>query len=241
MTKYYVGISGWNYADWRGRFYPAHWPKRRWFEYYATQFAIVEINATFYRKFSDYVYSKWYLQAPTDFRYILKVPQIITHSMLLKDTQDEIMEFCELANILKEKLALYLLQLSPRMPYNLNQLRSALIAFQDPTKVVVEFRHKQWLTNEFKSFLKNIGSIMCIVDSPTMQLVPTVTSSIAYMRLHGRKRWYSDDYSIDELREVVRLAKVIAQLGAQEIYILFNNTIAARAPINALTLKEILL
>jgi uncharacterized protein YecE (DUF72 family) len=241
MTKYYIGISGWSYADWCGRFYPATWPKRRWFEYYATQFSTVEINATFYRKFSDQVYSKWYIQAPADFRYILKVPQLITHSMLLNDTQSDIAEFCQLSNVLKEKLALYLLQLSPQMPYDLNLLQHALNAFQDPKKVVIEFRHNQWLTHECEFLLKKIGSILCIVDSPCMQPVPTITSPIAYIRLHGRKHWYNYDYSIDELKGVVRLAKLIACSGVQQIYIFFNNTIAANAPINALTLMELLL
>ena len=45
----HIGCSGWNYADWRGAVYPAGCPPRRWLAHYATLFATVEVNSTFYR------------------------------------------------------------------------------------------------------------------------------------------------------------------------------------------------
>ncbi len=44
-----IGCSGWNYADWRGGFYPQREPQRRWLELYAQRFDTVEVNTTFYR------------------------------------------------------------------------------------------------------------------------------------------------------------------------------------------------
>lgn len=44
-----TGTSGWQYRHWRDCFYPAGVPRRRWLEYYASQFATVEDNGTFYR------------------------------------------------------------------------------------------------------------------------------------------------------------------------------------------------
>jgi uncharacterized protein YecE (DUF72 family) len=44
-----VGCSGWQYADWRGNFYPAQLPQSRWLDYYAQRFDTVEVNNTFYR------------------------------------------------------------------------------------------------------------------------------------------------------------------------------------------------
>ena len=43
-----VGTSGWQYRDWRGPFYPPDVPQRRWLEHYASQFATVENNGTFF-------------------------------------------------------------------------------------------------------------------------------------------------------------------------------------------------
>ena len=44
-----LGTSGWQYRDWRGDFYPAGLPQRAWLEYFAGQFASVEVNNAFYR------------------------------------------------------------------------------------------------------------------------------------------------------------------------------------------------
>ena len=44
-----IGTSGWQYRDWRGRFYPKSVPATRWLEHYAARFATVEVNNTFYR------------------------------------------------------------------------------------------------------------------------------------------------------------------------------------------------
>ena len=44
-----IGTSGWQYRDWRGRFYPAGLPQRRWLEHFAERFATVEVNNAFYR------------------------------------------------------------------------------------------------------------------------------------------------------------------------------------------------
>ena len=73
--KYFIGTSGWHYEHWQNRFYPKTYPKTRWFCYYAEHFHTVEVNATFYRRFKDETYRKWYDAAPDDFRYVLKAPQ----------------------------------------------------------------------------------------------------------------------------------------------------------------------
>ena len=44
-----VGTSGWQYRDWRGGLYPQGVAQRRWLERYATRYATVENNGTFYR------------------------------------------------------------------------------------------------------------------------------------------------------------------------------------------------
>jgi len=45
----YTGCSGYNYKNWRGKFYPQDLPQKNWLEYYADKFDTVEINNSFYR------------------------------------------------------------------------------------------------------------------------------------------------------------------------------------------------
>ena len=44
-----IGTSGWQYRDWRGRFYPPKLAQRLWLEHYVEHFATVESNNAFYR------------------------------------------------------------------------------------------------------------------------------------------------------------------------------------------------
>ena len=45
-----VGIGGWNYAPWRGSFYPTGLAHAREQAFAATCFGTIEINSTFYSR-----------------------------------------------------------------------------------------------------------------------------------------------------------------------------------------------
>ena len=45
---YHIGCSGWFYWHWFGVFYPKKLPRTEWFDYYASRFKTVELNAPFY-------------------------------------------------------------------------------------------------------------------------------------------------------------------------------------------------
>ncbi len=240
QSVFHIGTSGWNYPHWVGVFYPVKTPKARWFEYYATQFTTVEVNATFYRRFQDSTYEKWRSRAPKSFRYVLKAPKIITHRKYLVGANEEISEFSRSASLLQDRFGLILLQLAPITPYEPERLRNALCAFPQPECVAVEFRHARWLTEETRSLLSELRAPFCAVDSPRMKLLDWVTSDTGYIRLHGRKKWYSHNYSRGELKEVAGLAQSMRKGGAAQVYIFFNNDFDGHAPRNAQTLMELL-
>ena len=234
-----VGTSGWTYDHWRGHFYPQDLPKSKWFNYYATKFQIVEINATFYRTFIDQTYHNWRERAPAGFGYVLKAPRTITHRKYLEDVESDVKAFERSASLLEEKLEMILLQLAPGTPYDPERLRKALLAFVEPHKVAVEFRHKRWLTEETFSLLKELGAAFCNPDSPRNRLTDFVTSERAYLRLHGRQSWYSHDYSQEELQEIYTLVVGMVKQGAKKVYIFFNNDFEGNAVKNAQELMEI--
>jgi len=236
----FVGTSGWSYNHWKKLFYPDEWPKSRWFEYYCQKLTAVEINATFYGTFRDETYEKWYRNSPPEFTYVLKAPKLITHRKYLTNVNDDIKKFDNSAAILKNKFGMILLQLPPAMPYEPERLKKALLAFADPRKVAVEFRHKKWLTNETKALLTETGSAFCIVDSPNITLSPWLTSKNAYIRCHGRSSMYAYDYTTRDLTEIAELTVQLKSNGADKVYIFFNNDYNGYAPKNALTLIDLL-
>ncbi len=236
----FIGTSGWTYDHWKGVFYPIGLSKSHWFDYYAARFNSVEINATFYRTFQDQTYQKWKGQAPPGFGYVLKAPKIITHYKLLKDVESEIQGFWHSASLLEETFEMILLQVSPNQPYDMGLLLSALKAFPDPSRVAVEFRNKRWFNREVEGLLTSVGAAFCGVDSPHQRLTEQLTSDRAYLRLHGRRRWYSDNYANEDLLQIAGLVRRLITLGARRVYIFFNNDFSGYAPANALALQKLL-
>ena len=137
--------------------------------------------------------------------------------------------------------------------------------------LLVEFRHSSWLAEENRAetlrFLEKLGATHVITDSPRIEgarnVMPTVvaaTSSIVYIRLHGRNAatWnkrggsaaerFDYLYSDDELREWVPTLRELAG-EAEHLYVMFNNNgrsqdadgnWIAQAPVNGLSLRRIL-
>ncbi|WP_242522731.1 DUF72 domain-containing protein [Candidatus Methylacidiphilum infernorum] len=235
--RFWIGTSGWNYQEWKGSFYPEGLSPSRWLDYYSKIFNTVEVNATFYRTFPKLTYERWAKRVPEGFRFVLKVPRTISHLRLLEDVKELILHFCEVSSALGNKMGLYLLQLSPKFPLDQRRLEQALDAFPDPSKVAVEFR-----TNKDVSFLLDLleakKAVYCIADSPLVRMQPILTSTIGYIRLHGRKQWFYHFYTPGEIDEILTTARKLVEKGANEVYIFFNNTAMGWAAENALTVKK---
>ncbi len=240
LPRFFIGTSGWTYDHWKGRFYPVDLPKSHWFDYYASQFSSVEINATFYRTFKDQTYHKWKERAPKDFGYVLKAPRLITHRKFLLDVEELEQAFYQSCTLLEDKFELILLQVAPQTPYDLPRLQKAVLAFPDPSKVAVEFRRPEWYCRETFTMLCSTGAAICNVDSPRQTLTSHLTSDKAYIRLHGRQHWYSYNYTDEELREIAKLARQLVHQGATRVYIFFNNDFEGYAPANARALQFML-
>jgi uncharacterized protein YecE (DUF72 family) len=77
--KWHIGCSGFHYRHWKVAFYPQGLAQKKWFGYYAGQFATLELNVTFYRFPQLSVLRNWYDQAPGGFRFSVKATKAITH------------------------------------------------------------------------------------------------------------------------------------------------------------------
>jgi len=45
--RVHIGTSGWHYKHWRGTFFPADLPAKKWLAWYAERFDTVEIKRCF--------------------------------------------------------------------------------------------------------------------------------------------------------------------------------------------------
>ena len=237
---FFIGTSGWTYDHWKGNFYPAGMTRSHWFGYYKQKFNAVEINATFYRSFSDSTFEKWKARAPKGFGYTLKAPKVVSHRKLLRDVEEEIHGFCRSAELLGDAYKMILLQISPEMPYDHGLLRSALQVFPDPGRVAVEFRAGYWFNPHTESLLSSVGAVFCNVDSPRQRMTEVLTSERTYLRLHGREHWYASNYSTEDLQRIAEISRRLVDRGASQVGIFFNNDYGGYAPANALSLASLL-
>ena len=84
----WVGISGYDYKPWRGRFYPDGLPARRWLEFASRRFNSIELNGTFYSLKSPAVFERWVGEVPRrDFVFAVKGGRFITHNLKLRNVE----------------------------------------------------------------------------------------------------------------------------------------------------------
>jgi len=90
----FVGISGYDYKPWRGRFYPDDLPARRWLEYASRTFNSIELNGTFYSLKSPAVFERWLEEVPKrDFVFAVKGGRFITHNLKLRNVETALGNF----------------------------------------------------------------------------------------------------------------------------------------------------
>jgi uncharacterized protein YecE (DUF72 family) len=90
----FVGISGYDYKPWRGRFYPGDLPARRWLEYASRRFNSIELNGTFYSLKSPAVFQRWLEEVPErDFVFAIKGGRFITHNLKLRRSETALGNF----------------------------------------------------------------------------------------------------------------------------------------------------
>ena len=102
---------------------------------------------------------------------------------------------------------------------------------------VVEFRLASWWNEEVYSAFRKAGIIFCSCSGPRLPDALIRTADEIYVRLHGPKRWYRNDYSKEEL---AIWADRIKASGATRVWVYFNNDNDAHAPKNATTLRRML-
>jgi uncharacterized protein YecE (DUF72 family) len=232
----HVGTSGWQYADWRGTFYPRDVPQRRWLEYFASHFRTVELNNSFYRLPERASFERWREQTPDGFIVAVKASRFITHLKRLREPGEPVELLWERATGLGERLGPVLFQLPPRFPAEAERLRRLLTALPRGMRPAVEFRDPSWHTDEVFGLLDDAGAALVWPDRPGLRHTLPVTGGWLYVRFHQGTET-GPGYRREKLR---RWASRIAAAEADEAFIYFNNDPTGAAIRDARTMIELL-
>lgn len=233
---FHVGTSGWQYRDWRGRFYPRELPQRAWLEHYTTRFTTVEVNNTFYRLPEASVFRDWRDRTPAGFVVTVKASRYLTHLKRLRDPAEPLERLLGRAGSLGPRLGPVLYQLPPRFPVDIGLLRGFLSALPTNPRSAFEFRDPSWRTDDVLTLLEDSRAAWVLADRPGARADPVVTGGWTYVRFHeGSRR--GPDYRADKLR---RWADRIAGLGVGKGFVYFNNDPGGAAVRDARRFREFL-
>ena len=224
-----IGISGWRYAGWRGKFYPEDLAQRRELEFASRTFNSVEINGSFYSLQLPSSYTRWHSETPANFVFSVKGPRFITHMKKLRGVEAPLANFFASGVLaLGEKLGPILWQLPPNFGFNQERLREffellprdtrsaarlgrkhdeklksrAFLKVDEERSIshALEVRHPTFLVPEFVQLLREHNIAFVFAD--TAQKWPyaeDLTSDFVYIRLHGSSQLYVSGYSDSEL------------------------------------------
>jgi uncharacterized protein YecE (DUF72 family) len=236
----HVGCSGWNYADWRGRFYPPGLPARRWLAHYATRFDTVEVNTTFYRLARPAAVAAWVAETPEDFLFAVKASRYLTHMRRLQDMERGVERlYAGIAPLVgSPKLGPVLWQLPANFHRDDDRLAFAL-ARLPPGRHCCEFRHPSWFAPPVYDLLREHAVALVYGDDPRRPFQALeLTAPWTFVRFHHGHRGRRGNYSEAELREwAARLREVRRHA---EVFAYFNNDWEGFAPRNAKRLRRLL-
>ncbi len=231
-----VGTSGWQYDDWRGRFYPEDLPKRRWLGHFAARFPTVEVNNSFYRLPSTETFARWREETPEAFVMAVKASRFITHIRRLRDCREPVTLLWSRARELGSRLGPVLFQLPPHFGADVGLLQRFLRVLPQGMRAAFEFRDPSWETEEVHHALDRAGAALVLADRPGARVEGVVTGGWSYVRFH-QGRWTAPDYTREKLR---RWAARIDALPADEVFVYFNNDTGGAAVRDAMTLSALL-
>ena len=260
-----VGLSGWDYAGWRGDFYPDSLRARNRLKYVADRFPTVEVNGSFYSLQRPSTYERWYDATPGDFAFALKGGRFITHLKRLRDVEQGLANFFASGPLaLRDKLGPVLWQLPASLEFDEGLISSFLsllprstgaaaqlarrhddkvkhgtmtaVESDRPLDHALEVRHRSFDQERFYGLVTDFDVACVVSDSPTWPMLVRRTAEHTYVRLHGHSDLYASGYSSSSLDQWAQRCEQWAQDGP--VYVYFDNDARGRAPYDALGLAQ---
>lgn len=250
-----IGTSGFDYADWRGYFYPETLAKREWLAYYAGHFSALELNFSYYRMPEASKLASMIERTEGKVTFAIKAHRTMTHERVASALEHE--QFQEAIRPLREADCLG--AVLTQFPYSFRQSeenRAYLKRLAEALgpKVVVELRRREWAEPAILKWLERIGVGYACVDEPAIKgLMPpdaAFTAAPAYVRFHGRnaEKWYTHDRPEERYDYRYRPAELkpwadkIAGLhkSADNVLVFFNNHFQGKAVESAKIMERLL-
>lgn len=189
----HIGVGGWTFAPWRGRFFPEGLPHAKELAFASRALTAIEVNGTYYRTQTPKTFSKWQSETPDGFIFTVKAPRYVTTRRELAATGDSIQRF--LASGLAElgpKLGPVNWQFQPTKKFDPDDLAGFLDLLPDtldglPLRHAIEARHESFACDAFLTLLRDRGMTAVYAPDGRYPEIDSPTAPFAYLRIMGTK------------------------------------------------------
>jgi len=195
--RLYVGTSGFAYPAWSPAFYPAGMRTADHLRYYATHFAAVELNNTFYQRPTPEKVRTWLAATPDDFRFSVKGQRGATMRALMVDAPGSVEWLVESIRPFGDRLGTVLYRVPGdvrRTDARLGDERLAAVLAAWPAEIplTVEFQDPSWLVDEVLDALRDHGVALCATELDESPEPPPLHLTAPFLYLRLRRSTYED-------------------------------------------------
>jgi uncharacterized protein YecE (DUF72 family) len=238
-----IGIGGWNYAPWRGVFYPDKLAQSKELEYASRALTAIEINATFYGRQKPKSWENWEKTVPDGFQFAIKGSRYCVMKSKLAEASEGLAGFfAQGFAALGPKLGPILWQFTHYRRFD----RDDIAGFIDllPEEVdgitlrhVIEPRHRSFEDEKFFELCRSRNVAVVFEDSDDYPLIEADTADFAYARLQRMSEDVPTGYGDAALDGFAKRAREWVKDG-RDAYIFMINGAKVRAPAAALALQQ---
>lgn len=253
-----IGIGGWEFAPWRGPFYPEGLPHKQELEFASRHVTAIEVNGTFYRTQTPAAFARWRDETPDDFVFCLKASRYVTNRRVLAEAAPGIRKFLESGlTELGRKLGVINWQFAATKkfdPRDFEAFLALLPKVQDGLALrhAVELRHPSFAVPECMALLRRHGVAAVVADSDEYPRLHDLTAPFVYARLQRASEDEPLGYAPDALdawagrawawaaggKPGLPLLTPAGKAQRREVFLFFINGFKPRAPAAAMALLE---
>jgi uncharacterized protein YecE (DUF72 family) len=232
--KIFVGVGGWNFAPWRGSFYPKGLVQAQELHYASRELTSIEINSTFYGLQKPATFQKWHDDTPDGFVFSVKAPRFVMHRKRLAEGAASLQRFLK-SGVLKlgDKLGPINWQLAPTKSFDAAEIADFLALL--PRKLegqalrhAIEARHESFDDEAFFALAREHQVAIVEAGDSEHPRIQARTAPFSYLRVMGAKASAPKGYTPSALKRWADHAQKLAREG--DVYFYFISGAKERNP-----------
>lgn len=213
-----AGTSGFAYAGWAPRFYPADLRDRERLSHYAARLPACELNNTFYARPTNERIRAWCGSVPEAFRFVVKAQRGASVRAMYGDPGESIPWLTESLSTFGDRLGAVLFRVPGAVARDDGRLGGMLGVWPREIPLVLEAQHASWQVDETFAALRAAGAVLCATDVDEHEGAPDIRRTGPFLYLRLRRATY-DEAALDAWAR--RLVPFIED--GMDAYVLFRH------------------